>query len=159
MDVKVSTPPESAGMIPEPRRKIYRYTFYFAAIYNTLWGLGVILFPATLLGLVNIQTDPIGILFWQCIGMFVGVFAIGYYFCALDPERYWPFILIATLGKIFGPIGFIYGWLYLDVLPGNLGLTILTNDLLWWPVFFAYLADVASRSGKKVKEANLHGRN
>jgi hypothetical protein len=125
--------------LPEPRRSWYRWVFWAATVYNTIWGVVVILLPAATLGLVGIETDAIGLLFWQCIGMFVLVFALGYAAAAMDPERYAPFILIATLGKIFGPIGFLYGAFWLGVLPKSLGFTILTNDLAWWPAFFPFV--------------------
>ncbi|MGF1632326.1 MAG: alkyl hydroperoxide reductase [Phycisphaerae bacterium] len=132
--------------IPEPRRTWYRRVFYIAAVYNLLWGVGVILFPRLPFELGGLpMPDDIGILFWQCIGMFVLVFALGYYYAAREPERYAPFILIATLGKVFGPIGFLYGWLWLGVLPGEVGLTILTNDLVWWPVFIPFVLETFRR--------------
>jgi small multidrug resistance pump len=127
--------------LPEPRRKIYQTVFYIAAIYNLIWGIAVILFPEPPLRMIGIdaaQVGPVGMLMWQCIGMFVMVFAIGYWYAARNPERYAVFILIGTLGKIFGPVGFLWGWLYLGVLPGKMGLTIITNDLIWWPFFIAF---------------------
>jgi hypothetical protein len=129
--------------LPEPRRKIYQVVFYIAAVYNLIWGVAVILFPKPPLALIGISTEqvgPVGLLMWQCIGMFVMVFAIGYYFAARNPERYAVFILIGTLGKIFGPVGFVYGW-WIGVLPGSMGMTILTNDLIWWPVFIAFTVE------------------
>lgn len=133
--------------VPDPRRKIYRFVFLLAAIYNTLWGIGVIFFPRLGLELVGLgeAVGPVGVLFWQCIGMFVMVFAIGYFCCWQEPERYRAFILIATLGKVFGPIGFVYGWAILGVIPGQLGLTIITNDLIWWPFFIGFLFEAYRR--------------
>ena len=125
--------------LPEPRRSWYRWSFYAAAIYNLIWGTVVILAPAWTLAQVGISTDAIGLLFWQCIGMFVLVFAIGYYAAARQPERYALFLLIAVLGKIFGPIGFLYGAFYLGVLPKTLGFTIITNDLIWWPIWLPFV--------------------
>ncbi|MEM6315945.1 MAG: alkyl hydroperoxide reductase [Planctomycetota bacterium] len=130
--------PPTTPRIPEPRRTVYRWFFYAAAFYNTVWGIVVILAPGWTLELATIETSAITNLFWQCIGMFVMVFALGYWAAARDPERYAPFILIATLGKVFGPIGFVYGAFYLEALPKWLGVTILTNDLVWWPAFFAF---------------------
>ena len=127
-----------ARRLPEPRRRVYRWFFLAAAVYNVIWGVVVILLPGWTLAQVGVATDQVGLLFWQCIGMFVLVFALGYASAWCDPERYAPFILIATLGKIFGPIGFVYGAFYLEALPKSLGLTILTNDLVWWPAFFGF---------------------
>ena len=112
-----------------------------AAIYNLLWGLAVILFPRVPFRLAGIelpQPDHLAIQFWQCIGMFVLVFAIGYAALWRDPERYAPFALIALLGKVFGPIGFAWGW-WQGIMPGQVGFTILTNDLVWWPAFGAFV--------------------
>ena len=43
---------------------------------------------------------------WQCIGMIVGVYGIGYLAAAADPLGHWPITLVGFLGKMFGPIGF-----------------------------------------------------
>ncbi len=127
------------------RRRIYVLSFYAAAVYNLIWGLVVIFLPAATLSIAQVETDAVGLLFWQCIGMFVLVFAIGYLAAARQPERFAVFILIALLGKIFGPIGFVYGAFWLDVLPKSLGFTILTNDLVWWPVWFPFVYDTFFR--------------
>jgi small multidrug resistance pump len=127
--------------IPEPRRSVYRWVFFIAAIYNLVWGVSVILFPKLGFWLLAIPTDQIGTLgmvFWRCIGMFVMVFAIGYWYSSREPERYAAFILIGTLGKIFGPIGFVIGW-YEGIVPGRVGWTLLTNDLIWWPFFVPFV--------------------
>ena len=46
---------------------------------------------------------------WQCIGMIVGVYGIGYLAASTDPVRHWPIVLVGFLGKIFGPIGYADG--------------------------------------------------
>ena len=71
---------------------------------------------------------------WQCVGMIVGVYGIGYWIAASDPMRHWPITLVGFLGKIFGPIGFAY-YLIQGAFPLIFGLTIMTNDLLWWIPF------------------------
>ena len=38
--------------------------------------------------------------------MIVGVYGIGYAIASTDPLRHWPIVLVNSLGKIFGPIGF-----------------------------------------------------
>lgn len=118
---------------------IYRVSFAVAVLYNLIWGTAVILFPTLPFKLIDMPVpDSTGILFWQCIGMFVLVYAAGYYYLAVDPLRYAPFALVAVLGKIFGPIGWLYAYLSGQV-PAITGLTIVTNDLLWWPIWFVFV--------------------
>lgn len=131
--------------IPQPRRSVYRAVFALAAVYNVIWGAGVILFPTAGFDLLGVpRPDALGLQFWQCIGMFVLVFSIGYAYLARDPERYAPFALIALLGKIFGPLGFVWGW-WQGTMPGVVGWTILTNDLLWWPIFIPFVWETMLR--------------
>lgn len=121
--------------IPDPYRA-YRPWFLAATIYNFVWGTAVILFPNLLFDLLEMPrpTYP-GI--WQSVGMMVQVYAIGYWLLYRDPQRYAPFIWIAILGKTFGPIGFVFTALKGE-LPWAFGLTILTNDLIWWPAFWSF---------------------
>ncbi len=75
---------------------------------------------------------------WQCIGMIVGVYGVGYAIAARDPLRQWPIVLVGLLGKIFEPVGFLQAALR-GSLPWRAGGTILTNDLIWWIPFAAIL--------------------
>ena len=72
--------------------------------------------------------------FWQCIGMIVGVYGIGYLIAASDPIRHWPIVFVGFLGKVLGPIGFAEA-LWSERLPLAFGLNIVTNDLIWWLPF------------------------
>src|SRR5215468_2521786 len=77
-----------------------------AAVYNLLWGGCVVLFPLQpfrWLGMPLPNYPQI----WQCVGMIVGVYGIGYACAARDPLRHWPIVLVGLLGKIFGPLGFL----------------------------------------------------
>jgi len=105
-----------------------------AAIYNLAWGAVAIAFPMVLFRLVGADPLPNYPELWQCIGMIVGVYGIGYWIAAADPVRHWPVVLVGLLGKIFGPIGFMQAALN-DRFPAAMGLTILTNDLIWWAPF------------------------
>jgi peroxiredoxin len=71
---------------------------------------------------------------WQCIGMFVAVWGVGYACAAIDPVRHWPIVLVGLLGKVFGPIGFAWA-VWNGRMPLELGATIITNDLIWWIPF------------------------
>jgi len=48
-----------------------------AGIYNLLWGARTVLRPAWLFQLtgMHLPNDPV---IWQCVGMIVGVYGIGY---------------------------------------------------------------------------------
>lgn len=105
-----------------------------AAIYNLVWGAIAIVFPMLLFRLVGMDPLPNYPELWQCIGMIVGVYGIGYWIAAGDPVRHWPIVLVGLLGKIFGPIGFVQAVLN-DRFPVAMGFTILTNDLIWWVPF------------------------
>lgn len=114
----------------------YRRWFYAATIYNLVWGLVAILFPVPLFAALGVTPPNYPSLF-QCIGMMVLVYAGGYYLLAKDPIRYAPFIWIAIAGKTFGPIGFVYA-AGIGELPWIFGLNLITNDLIWWPVFWMF---------------------
>ncbi|MEM9588373.1 MAG: peroxiredoxin-like family protein [Planctomycetota bacterium] len=120
-----------------------RTTLFLAAAYNLLWGAWVILRPGDFFQFAGIE-PPRYLGIWQCVGMIVGVYGVGYAIAARDPIRHWPITLVGFLGKIFGPIGFLFGLLSTSPgdpgrLPLSWGLTIITNDLIWWLPFAAIL--------------------
>lgn len=120
-----------------------RATLIAAAIYNLAWGTWIILRPDDLFVMTGIEPPNYpGI--WQCVGMIVGVYGIGYGIASRDPMRHWPITLVGFLGKIFGPIGFVFTMLTTSpddrgYLPLSWGATIVTNDLIWWIPFAAIL--------------------
>ena len=107
-----------------------------AAIYNLVWGAAMVLAPAQTLALLGVApaTDELWPQLWACIGMIVGVYGIGYAIASRDPARHWPIVLVGLIGKILGPIGFVDA-ASRGLLPWSMGVTILTNDLLWWIPF------------------------
>ena len=121
-------------MTDEFRR--YRRWFYAAAVYNIAWGGAVILFPRVLLEMAGIS-EPGAVPLAQVIGMMVGVYAYGYYLLAREPLRYCGLIWIALAGKTLGPVGYIYSAVT-GVLPWAFGWVCLFNDVIWWPVFWAF---------------------
>ena len=100
-----------------------------AAVYNILWGAWVVLFPDHLFGLVGMES-PAYPMIWQSVGMIVGVYGLGYGIAAFDPDRHWPIVLVGFLGKIFGPIGFVYHY-RLGNFPAAFWWVTLFNDLIW----------------------------
>lgn len=117
-----------------------KWVLALAGIYNLAWGLFVILFPVASFrfgGITPLNHPPI----WQCIGMIVGVYGVGYLIAASDPFRHWPIVLVGLLGKLCGPIGFAFTAANGD-LPWRWGVPLLTNDLLWWIPFTGILVAV-----------------
>lgn len=116
-----------------PALSIAKATLAAAAVYNILFGAWAVLLPASAFDLAGLE-QPNYPEIWQCVGMIVGVYGIGYAIAARDPIRHWPIVLVGLLGKILGPIGFL-GAVIQDRVPIQAGLIIVTNDLIWWPGF------------------------
>lgn len=131
-------PSESRSTPSAPPRWMQRW-LVAAGLYNLLWGVPVILAPDLPFELVGMDPlpDP-GRAIWQCLGMVIGVYGVGYLCAARDPLRHWPIVLVGLLGKIFGPIGFVWS-ASRGAIDWSFGATILTNDLLWWWPFGAIL--------------------
>jgi len=104
-----------------------------AGLYNLVWGASVVAFPLAFFRMLSLD-EPVYPQIWQCVGMIVGVYGVGYLVAARDPVRHWPIVLVGFLGKVFGPIGFLSAAARGD-LPWAFGVTILTNDLIWYPSF------------------------
>lgn len=118
-----------------------------AAVYNILFGTWSILFPSAIFTISGMEPPNYPEL-WQCIGMIVGVYGLGYAIAADDPMRHWPIVLVGFLGKVFGPIGFIQA-LVRGSLPPSFGWILLSNDLIWWIPFGLILYFVYQHSIKK----------
>lgn len=108
-----------------------------AAVYNVAWGSFVVLFPSQMFQWAGMQPPNYPEL-WQCIGMMVGVYGVGYAIAATNPARHWPIVLVGLLGKILGPIGFLHAAWH-GSLPWRAGWIIVANDLIWWLPFAALL--------------------
>ena len=120
-------------------RRWMSWTLRAAALYNLIWGAFVVVFPDALFRWAGAEPPNYPQL-WQCIGMIVGVYGLGYGIAANDPIRHWPIVLVGFLGKIFGPIGFLQAGLT-GAFPWKMGWTILTNDLIWWVPFALILRE------------------
>lgn len=123
----------------------YRPWFYAAALYNFTWGSINVLFPFLFFDVIG-MARPNHAAIWQVVGMFVLVYAPAYWWAARRPSRHRHLVLIGLLGKVLGPIGFVWS-IGMRQLPPAFGWTILTNDLIWWPAFILYLREAAQRCG------------
>jgi len=117
-----------------------------AAIYNVIWGAWVVSWPGHYFELVGMDAPRYPEL-WQCVGMIVGVYGLGYWAASRDPLRHWPIVLVGLLGKILGPIGFLQA-IVKGSLPVSFGATLLTNDFVWWIPFAIILWRAFERSGR-----------
>jgi small multidrug resistance pump len=104
-----------------------------AGFYNLLWGAFVILWPSAIFSWSDLAQPNYPEL-WQCIGMIVGVYGLGYWVAAYNPLRHWPIVWVGLLGKICGPIGFIWAIAH-DRFNWQFGSVIVFNDLIWWIPF------------------------
>lgn len=101
----------------------------FAGFYNILFGIWVIGWPGAWFQISGMELPRYPFL-WQCIGMIVGVYGVGYLAAAAAPLRHWPIVLVGFLGKVFGPIGFVWAASQGE-LPWQAGWMIVFNDLVW----------------------------
>lgn len=113
-----------------------RSVLILSGIYNLLWGAWTVIFPDHFFNLINLPLPRYPQL-WQCIGMIVGVYGIGYLIASRDPFRHWPIIFVGFLGKVFGPLGFLMSFIE-GKLPLKFASILLTNDFVWL-IPFAYL--------------------
>ena len=104
-----------------------------AAVYTALWGAWVIIWPGAIFHWLALP-EPRYPMIWQCVGMIVGTYAIGYAIAAVDPIRWWPLVLVGLVGKLAGPVGFVQA-AGAGELPWSFGWVIVTNDLIWWVPF------------------------
>ena len=125
-----------------------------AGIYNLVWGFVVILFPISVFLLFDMQ-PPLYPQIWQCVGMIVGVYGIGYLIAAQNPFRHWPIILVGLLGKLFGPIGFLIAATRGE-LPWSWTVIIIFNDLIWW-VPFTHVLYLATKHNSDTTKATTSG--
>ena len=125
-----------------------------AGMYNLLWGGVTIAFPHWLFDFTGIERINYPEI-WQCVGMIVGVYGIGYIIAAGDSRTHWPIVLVGLLGKVFGPIGFVVALLR-GTFPPLFGLTILTNDVIWWIPFVMILRDAAKHRREITQVVGTH---
>lgn len=145
---------ESSRSMPAPAWM--RRWLLAAGLYNIVWGAAMVLAPFWTLKLLGVSPPSAELWpqLWACIGMIVGVYGLGYVFAARDPARHWPIVLVGLLGKIFGPIGFVAAATR-GQLPWSMGVTILTNDLLWWIPFSMILWHAAKASQPPPPEGHV----
>jgi hypothetical protein len=136
-----------------PARRAARNILLAAAAYNLAWGTAVIAAPLATLQWCGFPEPPRYPQLWQCLGMIVGVYGVGYGIAASNPARHWPMVLVGLLGKVLGPIGMAQA-VWGGTLPLSATRTIVTNDLIWWlpfgwVLYMAWRSNVADAADRK----------
>ena len=125
-----------------------RVTLRLAAIYNLCWGAWVVLFPTQFFSWTGME--PINHeMVWQGMGMVIGVYGLGYWWASSNPIVHWPIVLVGMLGKVFGPLGFLFNYLN-GTVPFSFIYTLFTNDFVWWIPFFLILKKAQNQGELKL---------
>ncbi|MEM6648210.1 MAG: alkyl hydroperoxide reductase [Bacteroidota bacterium] len=127
-----------------------RLTLRAAAIYNIVWGAWTVLFPNHFFALTGMEplNHP---MIWQGMGMVIGVYGLGYWWASYDAVRHWPIVAVGMLGKLFGPIGFVFNYA-IGAAPAAFGYTLITNDLIWWIPFGLILYRAHTETGWRLTD-------
>lgn len=118
-----------------------------AGFYNIVWGALVVVAPSLFFdwaGMVQPNYPEL----WQCIGMIVGVYGLGYWIASSDPLRHWPIVLVGLLGKVLGPLGMVKA-LVDGRFPWSFAWINVTNDLIWWVPFTMILVHASKENSQK----------
>lgn len=110
-----------------------RITLIAAGIYNIVFGIWSVLWPHLWFRWSGLP-EPEYLILWQALGMIVGVYGFGYLIASGNPIHHWPIIFVGFLGKLLGPLGFLWA-VSQGELPLSAGWILLTNDLIWWIPF------------------------
>ena len=121
------------------RARLYRTIFAAAAAYNAAFGVWAGFFPQSFFTRFDLTPSNYPAI-WSCLGMVVGVYALGYAYASRHLDRAAPFIAIGLVGKLLGPAGWI-----VTVASGEWPVRTLTlilfNDVIWWLPFSLFLID------------------
>ena len=132
------------------RARLYRLIFAAAAAYNAAFGIWAGFWPQSFFTRFDLPAPNYPAI-WSCLGMVVGVYALGYAYAARHLDRATPFIAIGLVGKMLGPAGWIVTvasgeW------PVRTFTLILFNDVIWWLPFSLFLID-GTRAGAALRRA------
>jgi small multidrug resistance pump len=116
----------------------------FAAIYNLVWGAWQVLAPNSFFELMG-MTPMNHPMVWQGLSMVIGLYGLAYYWASYDYVRHWPIVAIGLMGKVFGPLGYVYN-IMMGTAPAAFGWTLIQNDLNWW-IPFGIMLNHARKAG------------
>jgi small multidrug resistance pump len=127
------------------RQKAHARWLRAAAVYNLVWGTANLIWPRQALRLLGVS-EPGPLFAWQTVAMMVAAYAPVYWLASKDPRRRAHIVAVGLAGKVIGPLGFLVA-LRTHRLPLRFGLTIASNDLVWWPAFASIVHAAAVSAG------------
>lgn len=115
-----------------------------AAVYNIVWGAWQVLAPDSFFALMG-MTPTNHPMVWQGLGMVIGLYGLAYFWASYDYVRHWPIVAIGLMGKVFGPMGYVFN-IMMGTAPAAFGYTLIPNDLVWW-IPFVMMLNHARKAG------------
>jgi hypothetical protein len=109
----------------------------YAALYNIVWGVFFVFFPNVIFNILAIPV-PNYIELWQCFGLVLGLFGIGYFIASFSPITHWLIVFVGFLCNVFGAILFLKAYIF-GSLPLNFFSLVLLIDVLWILPFYYFL--------------------
>ncbi len=119
------------------RINFFRRVFLAAALYNLIVGSVYVMLPNIVFTSAGLPPLDYPFLF-SGIGMMVAVYGYGYWVVSRDPLRYPQLVFIGILGKGLGALGWSANVIQGAVPAATLWMTLF-NDVIWLPLFIAYL--------------------
>jgi len=121
------------------RRRLHRWVFLAAGLYNLGWGVYSALDPQWMFRFAGMELQNHPEIF-ACLAMVIGLYGFIYLEVARIPERGWTLAAVGLLGKVLGPLGW-FDLVLRGVWPASTLVLCLTNDMIWWIPFGLYLHD------------------
>lgn len=127
--------------------------FRLAALEALAFGLWAALAPSSFFEVFRMD-PPRYPSVWRCLGMVVGLYGLGYAYAAARLERARPWIAIGLVGKVLGPLGWIFAvgsgeW------PARTVPLVLFDDVVWWAPFALFLLE-GTKLGARLRALAPH---
>ena len=119
----------------------FRSVFYLAAVWNLSAAAGALLFPQyhaeLFFGSPLAVATPAAVLNSQIVWVSVAFFGVGYWMVAREPTRNHGLILVATLGKIY--VGLRWIWAFGQGIVTPFAVVGAAGDLMFASIFAIFL--------------------
>ncbi|MBX7165038.1 MAG: hypothetical protein K1X74_01695 [Pirellulales bacterium] len=121
-----------------PLRPWMTFVLRFAACFNLLAGLSMLLFYHEQLKMIGVHKTPAMVLPIQLVGALVMLFGVGYWLVAEHPAENRHHLLLGFLSKLSGSLLAIYHVALGNLPPAFLG-AVFFADIIYLPLFWVIL--------------------